>query len=196
MKKVDLMYKNSGKAAAHRTQQIALDAARSNASRDGGTPPLMSTEGARLAKLSAPCSPYEVPYLEDGRERFAVSDEERETWRRFKTGDDPSSLQPDPLSALIAEQNDESEEEFDEEPDEESEVEENRELAQTGGAFDRARLFRAIDRLAKRSKRRVASRDGRSYGHDNRGDRSYAVSTGFIGGLEAWNAAFARGEVC
>jgi hypothetical protein len=204
MRKFDLLYKNSGRAAATKTQQIAFDIARSNArdSTSGSVPPLMSTEGAALAKRTAPGSAFDIPYLDDRRERFAVSDTETEAWRRFKPGDDPGAIVSDPLSALIAEQSDESEpeeteEEFDELlEDEGSEIEENGELSRTGNAFDRARLLRAVDRLTRRTKKRLAKgHDGRSYGRDNRGDRSYAVCTGMIGGLNEWNEAYRRGEV-
>jgi hypothetical protein len=197
MKKTDRMYRNSGKAMATRIQQNALNISRSNA-KDAGpwnVPRLMSEEGERLAKLSAPCSPYEIPYV-DSRQRFSLGDDEPEMWRRFKSGDQTPWDDPeveDPDEKLFAVNTDESEEEPEDDEEEESETAENESLARTQGAFDRQRLYRAIDRLSRKSKRRVASRDGRSYGRDG---RSYSTCSGFIGGVEAWNAAFARGEVC
>ena len=174
MKKCDLLYRNSGRSLAHRITQTAFAISRSNA-RDAGpwnTPTVMSEEGARLAKLSAPGSVFDIPYA--SRQRFAVSDDEAEAWRKFKTGDDPASIVPDPLTALNS--NEEESEEYDDD--------------------DPTRLFQAIDRLSRRSKKRLRGHDGRrSYARDDRG-RSYSACTGMIGGVEAWNEAFARGEVC
>jgi hypothetical protein len=195
--KVDLIYRNTGRAAAHKIQQTALNISRSNA-KDAGpwnASLLMSPEGAALAKKSATCNAFEVPYSDDPRQRFAVSDTETESWRKFKPGDDPASIVSGSVTALIAEQSDEEEEpeEFDEEHEEEDDLLDP-ETVKTGNAFDRARLFRAIDRLTKRTKRRVASRDGRSYAQDD--GRSYTTCTGCVGGADEWNELFRRGEVC
>lgn len=215
-RKIDLIYKNLGTASATKTIQTALSISRSNAldSTSGSTPPLMSAEGSALAKNSAPRSAFDVPYLDDPRKKFSVSDREVAAWRKFQIGDmtewDDPEGESDPDYKLFClnerseaerfdpgrkRQIDEQEPEFDEEGEEELEAEENEALARTRGAFDRGRLYRAIDRLTRRTKKRLRGHDGRSYARDDRG-RSYSACTGMIGGVEAWNEAFARGEVC
>jgi hypothetical protein len=218
-RKLDLLYRNSGTAAATKIQRIAFNISRSNAADAGpwNAPKLMSEEGSALAKRTGPGSAYEIPYVDD-RKRFSVSDREVEAWRKYEAGDmteweDPTG-ETDPDYKLFCtnehseaerfdpdrqRQIDEQEphEGYDEpEPDDEEEMaEENNRLSRTEGAFDRQRLFRAIDRLTRRTKKRLAKgHDGRSYGRDNRG-RSYSACSGTIGGIQEWNAAFARGEV-
>jgi len=227
MKKIDLLYRNTGTASATKIQQTAFAISRSNA-KDAGpwnVPKMMSEEGSALAKNSQPRNAFEVPYLDDPRKKFSVSDREVEAWRKFQPGDmteweDPAGETDPDYKLFCTNERDESkrfdpnrkpqidaEEEFDENLldekellDQESEeeiAEENRQLARTGGAFDKARLYRAIDRLAQRTKKHFTKgRDhGRSYGRDNRSGRSYSACSGFLGGVAAWNEAYRCGEV-
>ena len=156
MRKFDLMYRNAGQAAATKITQGALAISRANAKDSGpwDVPKIMSQEGAALAKITAPGNPFEIPYLNDRRERFSVSDDEPEAWRKFKPGDDPASIHRDPLSVLVERESGSEEggyDDYSDEPEIEDEDEEpleaaateNEELAQTGGAFDKQRLYRA-----------------------------------------------------
>ena len=210
--KIDRIYRNTGKAAATKIQQTAFDAGRSNA-KDApwNSDLLMSKEGAALAKNSAPRSAYEVVGVDD-RERLSLSDTDPRMWQKFRRGDStpwdsPDTARLDPLDddpelrSLHTMDFDDPEEEEpedleDDEPDElEEEVEENRTLARTNGAFDKQRLYRAIDDLVRRTQRKLGrGRDaGRSYGRDG---RSYSVCTGTLGGVAEWNEAYERGELC
>jgi hypothetical protein len=198
-RKLDLIYRNTGKASATKIQQTALSISRSNA-KDAGpwnVPSLISAEGSALAKHSQPRNAFAVPYLDDPRQKFAVSDTETEAWRKFKPGDDPGAIVSDPLTEIIAESDNEEEpEEFDDAEPLEEAAEENMALSRTRGAFDR-HLLKAIGRLIVHTKKKlVRGRDsGRSYGRDNRSGRSYSACTGCIGGRDEWNKLFAAGEL-
>jgi len=210
MKKIDLLYRNSGKALANTTQQNALSIGRTNAKDFSNVPPLMSPEGAALAKNTAPRSAYEVVGVDD-RTRMSLSDTEPEMWRRFQPGDatpwdNPEEEDPNHKLFTTNERGEYEEEDPDlrrqideQEPhegyddEEEEEMAANESLARTENAFDRQRLFRAIDRLTKRTKKRlVRGHDGRSYARDG---RSYSLSHGCLGGVTEWNALFRQGEI-
>ena len=191
MKKFDLIFKNSGKASATKTIQTALGISRTNArySTDANIPALMSQEGSALAKNSAPRNAFDVPYLDDPKTKFAVSDRDVETWRRFRPGDDPESAS--------SEEEEPEEEEFDEDEEEEVTAENERLARSTNGAFDKQRLYRAIDRLVRKTQKRLRKvgrgHDGRSYARDD--GRSYTTTHGCIGGIDEWNQLFRQGEI-
>ena len=212
--RIDRIYKNSGRSLATRITQNALDISRSNA-RDNApwnSDLLMSKEGAALAKNSAPRSAFEVVGLDD-RERLALADTDPRMWQKFRRGDatpwdDETTARLDPLEddpelrslhTMDFDDPEEETEELDPEAENEDEDEdevfaENESLARTEGAFDRERLYRAIDRLTRKSKRKLGrGHDGRSYGRDG---RSYSVCTGCLGGIDEWNRAYDAGELC